>query len=293
MNFLLLLASAALLSPGAPAPSPALPAAQGWPLPTESEGWRTDPVWWDGLAEKCVYDATRSIYGQAREYRATAYTNKQQMDARTTTKSSSDTGVECFKHHWSERVPTERYDYDFSTATFTRTGDLKPFKLTAATQEDCGASFKSAWRDGRKLHWVESVYFPDAGFEEGELDAADDLHFTDALTLLLRDYPFETAGGEVPAIQLALVPSQRDTHSVPFAPVKHEVRYGGRETLELPVGTVDAHRLELASGSGVVARYWFAADGGAPWLHALVRYEGPGGVTFRLRSIERTAYWRR
>ena len=78
-----------------------------------------------------------------------------------------------------------------------------------------------------------------------------------------------------------------------FEPVACEVRYGARETLTLPVGKTDAHRLELVQGDSVVARYWMAADGNAPWLHALVRYEGPKGRTYRLRSLERTAYWRR
>ncbi len=289
MTALALLAALALTTSCAPAdPVNAVPDSPAWPV--GDGGWRTDPAWWDGLAEKCVYDATRSIYGVAREYRATAYTNKQQMDPRTTTKADGGEGVECFKHHWSERVPTENYDYDFSTATFSRTSDLAPFKLTAATQEDCGASFKTMWRDGASLRFLESVYFPGGGVSEGHIrKGSDEVLLEDALTLVLRDYPFDAPR----TIALRLVPSQRDTHRVPFEPVRREVRYGAREALELPVGTVDAHRLELVDGDRVQARYWFAADGSAPWLHALVRYEGPGGVTFRLRSIERTAYWRR
>ena len=41
------------------------------------------------------------------------------------------------------------------------------------------------------------------------------------------------------------------------------------------------------------ADYWFAADARAPWLHVLLRYEGPGGARYRLKSIERVAYWKR
>jgi hypothetical protein len=271
-------------------------AALPWRLP--DEGWRTDRVWYDGQAEKCVYEATRTIYGVERRYLATAYTNKQHMDPGTTTKSANPGGrggVEVFKHHWSERVPTENYDYDFSTASFVRTDDLGPFKLTASTQEDCGASFKQVWRAGRRLAWLESVYFPGAGLREGRIGRLD-VCFEDALPLVLRDYPFDgdeegaegKGGGRR---RLRVVPSQKSTHSVPFEPVTMELVPRGPETLELPVGSVDAFRLDLVAEGGERPRasFWFARDG----LHPLVRYEGPEGVTYRLRSVERTAYWER
>src|SRR5262245_53173035 len=90
----------------------------GVPWPLRSGTWRTDEVWYDGLAEKCVYEATRSIYGAERRYVATAYTNKEQVDEASTVKLAEGTGLLCFKHHWSERVPTENYDYDFSTSSY-------------------------------------------------------------------------------------------------------------------------------------------------------------------------------
>jgi hypothetical protein len=262
------------------------------PWPLRSDGWRVDRAWYDGRAEKCVYEATRKIYGLERRYRATAYTNKQHMDTGTTVKSSSGEGLEVFKHHWSERVPTENYDYDFSTATFTATADLDAFKLTVGTQEDCGASFKQVWREGRRLAWLESVYFPDAGMREGRVDG--DVVFEDALPLVLRDFPF---GSEQASEGLALrvVPSQKSTRSTSFVPVERRVLARGTEELSLPAGTLEAHRLDLMDGRGEtwLASYWFAADGGAPWLHALVRYEGLDGTTYRLASLERTAYWER
>lgn len=259
------------------------------PWALREEGWRTDAAWYDGQAEKCVYEASRRIYGVARTYLATAYTNKQQMDPRTSVKATGE-GVEVFKHHWSERAPTESYDYDFSTAVFVRTADLSPFKLTVATQEDCGASFKQVWDQDGELRYLESVYFPGAGMSEGECDRGS--HLTDALPLVLRDFPFDSAMGTRKAFEL--VPSQKDTHAVPFESEPCTVKLAGRETLSLPVGDVDAFRLELSMRDGSVrATYWFAADGTAPWLHALLQYEDVHGTHYRLRSIERTAYWER
>ena len=269
------------------------PPVESVPWELRAGGWRADPAWYDGRAEKCTYDSTRTIYGEERRYVATAYTNKQRMDPETTTKSADDAagaGVEVFKHHWSERVPTESYDYDFSTATFTRTEDLAPFKLVAATQDDCGASFKQLWRDGERLRFFESVYFPGAGTREGALDAAGAQVF-DALPLVLRDFPFDSDE----TFTLRIVPSQKSTRSEPFEPRDLVVRRTGSGTHELASGEVIAtHELELAERSGaVVARYAFAADGSAPLLHALVSYEGPNGESHRLRALERTAYWER
>lgn len=250
--------------------------------------WRTDRTWYDGLAEKCTYEATRTIYGVERRYEAVAYTNKELVDPRRGVKAEGPEGVEVFKHHWSERVPTERYDYDFSTMTYTRAEDMAAWKLTASTQEDCGASFKEAWRDGTRLSWADSVYFPGAGRREGRLDGG--VQFFDALTLTLRDFDFDGRADR----RLEVVPMQKDTHAIPFDPEARTVRYQGAREVDVPAGRVRAHELHLLKPDGSVeARYWFAVDGSAPWLHALVRFEGPQGITYRLKSHERLAYWKR
>jgi hypothetical protein len=259
------------------------------PLAHAPQSWKDDPVWYDGQAEQCVYVATRTIYGKVREYQAVAYTNKENVDEKTATKAPNDTGLEVFKHHWSERVPTENYDYDFSTMTYTRASDMSAFKLTAATQEDCGASFKEAWRDGNQLRFVESVYFPGEGFKQGVLKRNDALFF-DGLSLYLRNYDFEAKR----ALELEIVPMQKDTHSVPFEPARRTVRFAGTAELELPIGKTRAHTLELVTPEGKVeARFSFAADGSAPLLHALVAFEGPQGITYKLERHTRTAYWKR
>ncbi len=264
------------------------------------DNWRTDAAWYDGQAEKCTYRASRPIYGVARAYTAFAYTNKQHMDPRSGVKLAGSPGtdsVEVFKHHWSERVPTEAYDYDFSTATFTRTDDLGAFRLTVGTQEDCGTSFKSIWRlrsKAPRFAWLESVYLPGAGIAQGELAGAD-LHFTDELPLLLRDFPFESEPDASVAFPLELVPSQKDNDRVSFEPVSANVTYRGRSTLALPIGTLEAYELRVTGSrpEDGHASYWFAAEGNAPYLHALVRYAGADGSTLELVAHERTAYWER
>ncbi|MEO0651849.1 MAG: hypothetical protein AAFZ65_14330, partial [Planctomycetota bacterium] len=224
----------------------------GLPWTLREGTWRTDPAWYDGQAECARYAAKRVIYGQVREYEARAYTNKQQMDAGTTTKASGSSGVEVFKHHWSERAPTERYDYDFSTAVFSRADDLSTFKYTASTQEDCGASFKQAWEDDDGWRALESVYFPDGGTRSLEVDGALPLPH-DALTLVLRDLASTVATAELvplPDMRLSVLPSQRDTHRVSWEPETLIVKHYGSGTLAVPFGEFECHKFRLEDEAG-------------------------------------------
>src|SRR5690554_5350586 len=78
------------------------------------ENWKSDPIWYDGLAEKAVYDAQRVIYGHSRSYEAVVFTNKEQHDVKTLTKAGDATEtVEVFKHNHIEVVPSPNYDYKF------------------------------------------------------------------------------------------------------------------------------------------------------------------------------------
>ena len=252
--------------------------------------WRDNPVWYDGLAERCSYQATRTVYGKERRYVARIYTDKERADPGSTVKTEGEKYVLVFKHHLSEIVPTENYEYRYSTMSYVRAEDLGPFKLTASTQDDCGASFKEMWRDRERLRWWESVYFPGSGRREGGVEVRKDTVFFDALTLTLRDYPFDAPK----ELKLRVIPSQKDVHRVPLEPEDRIVRYAGASTESLPIGEVPAHQLELVKPDGSVeARFWFAADETAPRLRVLVRYEGPQGITYRLESMERTVYWHR
>jgi len=274
-----------LLACAALAPS----AATASSITARGDAWRTDRTWYDGLAEKCVYTATRTIYGKPRAYEAIAYTNKENVDQKTTCKSQTSEGVEMFKHHWSERVPTEKYDYDFSTMSYTRASDMAAYKLSAATQEDCGASFKEAWRDGDHLAWFDSVYFPEGGRREGVVKDGTAVFF-DALTLALRDFDFSGKQD----LSLRVIPMQKDTHQISFEPLPRTVKFVATSEIEAPIGKIRCHELALVDDKNTTeARFWFAADAGAPLLHALVRFEGPQGITYALKSHERTAYWKR
>ena len=261
-------------------------------LPATSDSWRTDPVWYDGQAEVAVYQAEREIYGAPRKYQAIVYTNKETVDPRTSCKSADAQGVEAFKHHWRERIPTPNYDYDYSTMSYTLAADLAPFKLTMSSQEDCGASLKEFWRDeDQRFVWDTSNYFPGGGQKSGRLGNPKNLVFEDALTLVLRDYDFEHPAER----SFALVPFQRFNIDVPHEPIEARVRFQGRKELDLPIGKTPSYELGLYDRTGQnLATYWFHADGAAPWLHALVQWEQPRQqIRAQLVSLVRKAYWKR
>ncbi len=263
----------------------------------EGPHWDVNPVWYDGKAEYATYAATRTIYGVERKYDAVLITNKQQMDPQTMTKSENWQApgqVEVFKHNLREVIPTENYDYKFLTTVFLRTADWSPFKLTMSSQEDCGATFKQVVAaDGKRVAVDSFVYFPGGGETELEYDQPDDFQFHDGLTLSLRGSPFDTISrtdGWQRSLQV--LPDQTDTHATGMRPMEAEVSYAGLEMLSLPIGEVEAHRLEVVMDGGVNL-YWFAGDGGQDWLHIMVKYEGADGVEYALKSKKWWAYWER
>lgn len=262
------------------------------PLASFSHAWEDDPVWYDGKAEVATYDATRTIYGKLRQYTAKIYTNKEVADAEPTfTKSADNEGREVFKHHIAEDIPTEMYDYHFSTMVYVGTDDFKSLKLDMGSIEDCGATFKQYVNHKGTLRWTQASYFPDEGLKTGEYEPPTAFAYEDALGVVLRGYPFHSPTAPFDWMVLSDQTSNKLSSSDPHP---MQVSYVGRETLALPAGQVEAHHLRVATTSGAVlflSNYWFAAD---PKLqHVLVQYEGPNGQTYKLRSVERDAYWER
>jgi len=274
----------------------ALTTVQAEPKPTMSEAstdWRTDPAWHQGKAEWAVYEAQRVIYGKPRHYEATIFTNVQHMDPGTTTKARSadvDGAIPVFKHNVSEMIPTDNYIYRFLTTTFVRRDDMSPYKVVASSQEDCGSSYKQfVARDG-SVDAVQFGYFPGEGRADARFPRTDELAFHDTLTLTLRDYPFEQDEHRID--DLALVADLTDNHSARLTPRPAKLEQLGRETLNVPYGTVDTHHLKVTHeqfGGATESHYWFAAD--PDMRRVLVQYKGPYGVEYTLKRLDWWAYW--
>lgn len=245
------------------------------------ESWRTDGQWYDGLVEKAVYDARRTIYGRPRSYELIIFTNKEQHDLKTMTKSDKSTEtVEVFKHNHIEVIPTPNYDYKYTTTSHLTVDGLHLTRLDCSSQEFCGTSFKQYQATGKPgesalSYWAFS-YMPEAGRKEATIAAAD-VVAEDSLPLYLRDFPF-TAGGEKP---IQLLPSQKDNKHTPHEPVAATVRSAGEED--------GSYKLELVVDGQVRGTYWFARDR----LHVMTKYTGPNGQEFVLKDLSRVDYWTR
>jgi hypothetical protein len=258
-------------------------------------GWADHPVWHDGLAEIATYDASRRIYGQPRAYTAQMFTNKERLDRQTFTKSADGQGDEVFKFHVrDEDIPTAKYDYNFSTMAYVTADGLDPVKLDMGSQEDCGASFKRfEQRDPKTLRFTQYSYFPDQGFREGTGSFERPVAWLDTLPLVLRGYPFHDP---LDTLRLGVVPEQTTTKWSSVNPEVYELTYAGREPLDLPIGNINAHKLVLRFvGPTREARpditLHFHPD--PDTRHVLVAYDDPHlGQTYRLKALERDAYWR-
>ncbi|MFW6060555.1 MAG: hypothetical protein ACODAQ_10255 [Phycisphaeraceae bacterium] len=271
-------------------------AAQDDPYERFTTDWRRNAIWDDGKAECAVYAATREIYGQSRQYTARLFTNTEHASPETFTKSANGTGRHVFKHHLREDIPTEKYSYHYSTMAYVGVDDLKSLKLDMGSQEDCGATFKQYVNHAGEMRWRQFSYFPNEGHKAGEAQPPANFAFQDALSLVLRGYPFDAPPEE--PIELALLADQTSNKWSPTFLFPTRLSYVGRETLELPIGEVAVYHLRVVEPIKNTTRehdYWFAAEGDhvedAPGLHIMVRYEGPNGQTYQLREVRRCAYW--
>ncbi len=263
------------------------------PSEASAPDWRSDPAWYAGKAEWALYDGVRPIYGVDRAYEATIFTNKQHMDPTTTAKAvnANDPGaLAVFKHNVSEMIQTENYTYRFLTTSFVEVGSLRPYKIVMSSQEDCGATYKQFIVDDGYVNATRFCYFPAAGKEDDRYAVPESMAFHDALSLTLRDYPFDNPR----VVKLELVPDQTDTHETSQLPAAAEVEYVGREILDLPYGKVEAHHLLVRherDGGAKQSNFWFADEEGM--RNVMVKYEGPYGVKYELKYLAWWAYWDR
>jgi hypothetical protein len=158
----------------------------------------------------------------------------------------------------------------------------------ASAQEDCGATYRQFTTVGDRIEAQQFCYFPGAGASSASFARSDSLRFHDALSLTLRDYPFE----DHRTMEIQLVADQTDTHETNLRPRPARVSYVARDTLDLPYGRVEAHHLRVdhePDGSATGSDYWFAADDAL--RHVMVKYAGPYGVRYDLKKLGWWAYW--
>lgn len=241
------------------------------------------PIWDDGLAEMCYYDATTSIYGKPRHYTRVHLVNREWFELESgvkTDQTESATARPVLKLNIAEEIPTANYNYRYLTTLFANRATLWPHKLVVSSQEWCGSTFKHLrWRDDA-LHVQSFSYF------EGAADATT--------TLPANVLPFEAAfliarevalGGAPPADVRWLPPvrTNRAPRLTPIADAKWEV--GARSKLQVKLGEIECVEVRFTLGDAT-CRFWVET---AP-PHRLVKFAG-FDESFELVGYEHRAYW--
>ena len=260
------------------------------PLDDFTRHWRQDAAWHDGQVETCLYDAKRTVHGEVHHFQTTLITHKQWADPHTKTRSTTPTGREVFKQHLVEGIRAGQNTQHLSTMCFLGTTDLKSLKIDVAWQDARGTTFKQFVNHAGTLTWHSFVHLAGGGHTHGTYEPPPNLAFQDGLSLVLRGYPFDAPP---PPIELALLPDQTSRGTTSPRPRRAVLRHLGAETLIVPAGRIATDHLSVSVGPNADQpeaehHYWFAADGRAPWLHAMIQYRGPGGVRYRLVRL-----WRR
>ncbi|WP_432798500.1 hypothetical protein [Poriferisphaera sp. WC338] len=255
-----------------------------------THGWADDPIWFDGKAEYVTYEATRPIYGKLRQYQALIITNKEHFSTKTFTKDATRNGMPVFKHHILEDIAVKNYVYHYSMMSYIGTKDFKSYKLDHASIEDCGSTYKRFVNWDGKVSWEQDSYFPNEGSRNDRYNTPKDFGFFDAMTLVLRGYPFDAPAD----IMMNLVPDQSTTKWSPYAPQQWVVEYVGKEKLILPIGEVEAYHVRMRFAGPTKqfippVDFWFEAS--TDRQHVLVQYTGPHGVNYKIKSYKRFAYW--
>jgi hypothetical protein len=261
-------------------------AALFFPLLASADGWKNDPVWHDGLVEKAVYSASRTVYGKPRPYTAIFFTNKEQHDASTLTKADkSKATIEVWKHNQVEDIPTPNYTYHYVSTSHLSVDRFELTRMDCSSQEFCGTSFKQYLGRAKKTaagwaiegwdYWSFS-YMPEAGRRAATVTKGDrPVVAENSLPIYLREFDFGAKGEAA----IALLPSQKSNRATAAEPIAATLRYAGEEN-----GT---HKVELMVEKAVRATYWMAADR----LHVMVKYAGPEGQTYELKELSRVNYW--
>lgn len=254
----------------------------------ETTGFGDDPMWHDGRAEVATYDATRSQYGQVWPSQVRMISVAEQLDAELMVKSDtpdSEPTLSVMKVHIIAEMPTHNYTYNFATSVFVDRD--RPFvlrKLVTTSSEWCGITTKTIrpWLDPPQLEYES--YFEAEGSGIVDLDWPQNGVTEEQLFFAVRSLPFQ-AGFEAP---IRLLSRQVDSHARPPEWRQGNLRVQGNEMVEDAAGAEhQTWRIELTLENGDAFVYNVATEAS----HVLVFHSGPGDVTWRLREVERWAYW--
>ena len=256
-----------------------------YPYATElkTSQWAMNSLWDDGLAEVATYQTSRHVYGIPRVFESILITVKEDFTPQYYVKADFPSAVDSlavFKLNVISTIPTENYDYHYLTSIFvTRKNPIHLIKLTVASQEWCGNTFKEVRNWNGLFQFIFHSYF------DGEGDGSLDLDFRigdlleDQLALTLRSLPFEEGYCWDTRIMDSLV-----TNRIQPLPQwrRAQIRVDGLETLgDRQTWNVNVQR------DGLSQHFWFEET----YPHIMVQFTSSDGRELKLKHLSRRKYW--
>lgn len=237
----------------------------GRPSPGDAS-WRRDPLWDDGKAEFCAYEATWARYGRTYGGRALLILVKEPWNARLDVKSDEAGDFEVLKLNHVRDVPTGIYTYHQMASVYFRrdTGTLQ--KVAATSSEACGISTAQVARGRLETR----SYFDGQG--DRSLPYPAEALPEDGLPAVLRDF----VAGQPPAT-LSVFPSLMQSRFPELEAASWNVE-------KRAVRTGVEIRLTREQDS---LAYTFERE--SP--HRLLRFERQDGTVYSLAKCERIPYW--
>lgn len=245
--------------------------------------WAMNSLWDDGLAEVATYQTTRHVYGVPRSFESVLITVKEDFSRQYYVKADfPDTvnSLAVFKLNVVATIPTENYNYHYLTSIFvSRKSPAHLIKLTNASQEWCGNTFKEIQNLNGLLKFIFHSYFDGEGDGSLALDFRIGDLLEDQLPLTLRSLPFEEGYRLYTRILDSLVtnriqpiPQWRDAQItvVGLEPL------GARRTWNVSV-----------QRDGLSQNFWFDEI----YPHIMVQFTSSDARELKLKTISRRKYW--
>jgi hypothetical protein len=244
----------------------AAPLAQA--APAGDGSWRRDPLWDDGKAEFCAYEAVWARYGHHYPGRVLLVLVKEPWNDRLDVKADDPAAspFEVLKLNHVRDVATGIYTYHQMSSIYLRRDSGSLQKIAATSSEACGISTAEMVR-GR----LETRSYFDGQGDRSLAWPANALP-EDGLPAALRDFVV----GEAPA-KLTLFPSLMQSRFPELAAAEWRVE---KRNVEPGV------EIQLLRQGGSLA-YTFERE--PP--HRLLRFETGDGTVYRMAKCERLPYW--
>lgn len=250
-------------------------------------GWITHSYWFQGEAEVNFYDASVVKYAHPRKTRDIVHilvSEKHDPDLLVKADDWRQPGlVDMLKFNYVVSVPTGIYSYQQMMSVFFQHRDSQVAKMTLASHEWCGNTFKELVHFGSESRFEFNTYWDGQGNGSYEVDFPRNMTLYDALPVQLR--MLEWRPGLV--VGFGLVGSQFSSKASrpEVAPARLRVLDGEKITVE--AGEFEAHPVVVEHAAGV-DRLWFEAA----FPHRMLRWETHDGHRYALRKSEKLAYWK-